>query len=183
MLKGFLCLKDIKSVWLPNVFPEIHIHSSVYFMITNTVSALHLWQIEAVNDVQWCMCYLCWFSRGPVFPHPRGNLHWLHRGRNLVDCCFLGLCSLTREYKVSRDMSQYCTCKNIQYITFNCVTCTWLIRVHESQSEFWSGTPWSLVAFYLPIDLKKGSASLVGPWYTTSPIESIIRPSNRRYME
>lgn len=97
MLKGLLCLKDIKSVWLPNDFPEIHIHSSVYFMITNTVSALHLWQIEAVNDVQWCMFYLCWFSRGQVFPHPRGNLHWLHRGRNLVDCCFLGLYSLTRE--------------------------------------------------------------------------------------
>lgn len=25
MLKGLLCLKDIKSVWLPNLFPEIHI--------------------------------------------------------------------------------------------------------------------------------------------------------------
>lgn len=97
MLKGLLCLKDIKSVWLPNDFPEIHIHSLVYFVITNTVSALHLWLIEAVNDVQWCMSYLCWFSRGPVFPHPRGNLHWLHQGRNLVDCCFLGLCSLIRE--------------------------------------------------------------------------------------
>lgn len=55
MLKGLLCLKDIKSVWLPNDFPEIHIHSSVYFMITNTVSALHLWLIEAVNVGQWCI--------------------------------------------------------------------------------------------------------------------------------
>lgn len=135
---------------------------------------------------QWCLPYLWWFSRGPVFPHPHGNLHWLHRGRNLVDCCFLGLCSLTRELKDSRNMSTILWVQKYTiyiYITMNYVICIWLITVHESQSEFGSYTLWSLLAFYLPIELKKGSASLVGPWYTTSPMDSIIRPSNRRYME
>lgn len=73
-------------------------------MITNTIPAIHTPYVIDRSS-QWCLDYLWWFSRGPVFPHPHGNLHWLHRGRNLVDCCFLGLCSLTRELKDSRNMS------------------------------------------------------------------------------
>ena len=36
---------------------------------------------------------------------------------------------------------------------------------------------------WLPMDLKWVKASLVGPWQTTSPMESIIRLSNRRQIE
>lgn len=51
MLKGLLCLKDIKLVWLLNVFFEIYINFLVYFMIINIVLVLYLWLIEVVNDV------------------------------------------------------------------------------------------------------------------------------------
>lgn len=152
-------------------------------MITNTIPAIHCtWLTEAVNDV----CLTCGGFLGVQCFHIHMEISTDYIEEEIWwIVVFLDCVAWPGNKKTEETCQQYCVCKNIQYIyiPLNYVICNWSITVHESQSEFGSYTLWSLLAFYLPIDLKKGSASLVGPWYTTSPIDSIIRPSNRRYME
>lgn len=151
MLKDLLCLKDIKSVSLPNVFPEIHIQTSEYLVITNTISALHLWLIEAVNDA----CFTCGGFLGVQCFHIHVEISTDYIEEEVWwIVVFLDCVAWPGNRKTVETCQQYCACKNIQYITLNCVICMWLITVHVTQSEFGSDTLWSLFLEYLPIELK-----------------------------